>query len=79
VDEVRSGYTSARTAATDLLWVSSPENLGGLLVGDSTALMVAMQYIAERKFKPTRNRHANFCQRDFFAVRETAHLLQCKA
>jgi hypothetical protein len=26
-----------------------PENLGGLLVADSTGLMVAMQYIAERK------------------------------
>jgi hypothetical protein len=49
-----------------------------LLVADSTALTVAMQYIAERK-KMQENPCANFRQRDFFTMHESAHLPQCKA
>jgi hypothetical protein len=49
VDEVTSGYTSAQMAAKRFLRVRSRNNLGGLLVADSTALLVAMQYIEERK------------------------------
>jgi hypothetical protein len=55
-----------------------PENLGGLLVADSTGLMVAMQYIAERK-SLRKNLHNNICQQwSFFALRESAHLSMCK-
>jgi hypothetical protein len=78
VDEVTSGYTSAQMAAKRFLRVRSRNNLGGLLVADSTALLVAMQYI-EEKFKSPENRRANFCQYEFFSMRQTAHLLQCKA
>jgi TPP-dependent pyruvate/acetoin dehydrogenase alpha subunit len=35
--------------------------------------------LKKEKFKLPENRRTNFCQRDFFAVSKTAHLLQCKA
>jgi hypothetical protein len=53
-----------------------PENSGGLLVADSTGLMAAMQYIAERK-SLRKNLHNNFCHTGLFLQCAKARTFQC--
>jgi hypothetical protein len=70
---LQSGQATAQREPTQTLCVES-------LVADSTASMVAMQYIAERKIRKQKSAYQIFVTIDFFfAMRQCAHLSVCKA
>jgi hypothetical protein len=70
------GATRRRDRRRAIAVSEFPENLGGLLVADSTGLMVAMQYIAERK-SLRKNLHNNICHTGLFLHCAKARTFQC--
>jgi len=75
VDAARAAYSQGR----QLLRESRANLVCESLVADSTASMVAMQYIAERKIRKQKSAYQFLSQSIFFAMRQCAHLSVCKA